>query len=286
MKNYKNLFLLLAVLIFSANVNAQSPATSGNNIISGSNSKAGKYSNNRGFKMYDKIYGKGNPLLIIHGNGGSVLDFTNQIPFFEKNRKVILADSKAQGKSIDNSDSLSYESMSDDLNALLDHWHFDSCYMIGWSDGVINELLLAIGHPDKVKKLAVTSANLAPNTSAVQPEIDVQAKSLGDSSHKLPLSPQVQAYCKLFHLLAYEPNIGTRQLQTIQCPVLVIGGDHGVIRLRLALVIAESIPRSCFCILPGSGHATPVVYAGICTKELSGFLKNSNWEIEGLNRRN
>lgn len=253
MKIFKKLLLGIITLILTANINAQTREESGQKIIYGSNSKAGKYFDNRGFKMYYEIYGKGQPLLIIHGNGGSIQDFTNQIPFFEKNYKVIVADSRAQGKSIDNGDSLSYEMMTDDLNALLDHLHLDSCYVIGWSDGGINGLLLAIRHPDKVKKLAITGANLVPDSSAVEPEIYLSAKSLSDSINRLPLSPEVKTYRKLFNLLAHEPNISTTQLQTIKCPVLAIGGDQDVIRPRHTMLIAESIPRSYLWILPNSG---------------------------------
>ncbi len=284
MKNCKRLLLGIVTLILSINVNAQSPLTAGNKIIYGSNPKAGKHFDNRGFKMYYEIYGTGKPLLIIHGNGDSIHAFTNQIPFFEKNYKVIVADSRAQGKSIDTGDSLSYEMMADDLNALLDHLHLDSCYVIGWSDGGINGLLLAIRHLGKVKKLAVTGANLVPDTSAVEPEIYAWAKYLSDSVNKLPSSPQVKTYRKLFHLLAYEPNISTKQLQTIQCPVLVIGGDHDVIRPRHTMLIAESIPRSYLWILPNSGHSTPIVYAAIFNKVVSDFFKNPYRKIEGLDR--
>ncbi|MFX8758806.1 alpha/beta fold hydrolase, partial [Acinetobacter baumannii] len=63
--------------------------------------------------MYCETYGEGAPLLIIHGNGGSINNFMKQIPFFEKNYKVIIADSRAQGKSADTGDSLSYEMMAD-----------------------------------------------------------------------------------------------------------------------------------------------------------------------------
>lgn len=286
MKNGKKLLLGVVTLILTVNANAQTPAASAEKIIYGSNSKAGNSFDNRGFKMYYETYGTGAPLLMIHGNGGSIKDFTNQIPFFEKNYKVILADSRAQGKSIDTRDSLSYEMMTDDLNALLDHLHLDSCYVIGWSDGGINGLLLAIRHPHKVKKLAVTGANLLPDTSAVEPEIYAWAKSLSDSINKLPLSPEVKTDRKLFNLLAHEPNISTAQLETIQCPVLVIGGDHDVIRPRHTLLIAESIPRSYLWILPNSGHSTPIVYAAIFNKEVSDFFKYPYRKIEGLNRLN
>ncbi|MGZ4013050.1 MAG: alpha/beta fold hydrolase [Mucilaginibacter sp.] len=118
----------------------------------GRNAAVGKYADIRGFKMYYETYGQGEPLLIIHGNGGSINNFLYQIPYFAKNYHVVIADSRAQGKSVDLTDSLSYEMMTDDLNALLDQLHLKSCYVIGWSDGGINGLLLAMRHPDKVKK--------------------------------------------------------------------------------------------------------------------------------------
>lgn len=61
----------------------------------GNNKAAGKFYNIRGFGMYAETYGKGQPLLIIHGNGGSISNFSNQIPYFSKNYKVIVADSRA-----------------------------------------------------------------------------------------------------------------------------------------------------------------------------------------------
>ena len=228
------------LVFFGLHFKAQTDAVN----LYGNNPKVGKYFDYRGFKMYYETYGSGEPLLIIHGNGGSINDFTNQIPFFSKNYKVILADSRAQGKSLDPSDSLSYEMMSDDLNALLDHLHLKSCYVIGWSDGGINGLLLAIRHPDKVKKLAITGANLTPDESAVDPYIYKWAKSLNDSINKLPLTAENKTDRKLFHLLAKEPHISRKDLQKIECPVLVIGGDHDVIRTEHTLLIAENIPQS------------------------------------------
>ncbi len=108
----------------------------------GHNKAAGKYYDIRGFKMYAEIYGQGKPLLIIHGNGGSINNFIYQIPYFAKKYKVIIADSRAQGKSADSGDSLSYEMMADDYAALLDVMKIDSAYVIGWSDGGINALYL------------------------------------------------------------------------------------------------------------------------------------------------
>ena len=72
------------------------------------------------------MYGQGKPLLIIHGNGGSINNFRKPDPLFRKKYKVILADSRAQGKSADTCDSISYEMMADDYAALLDALKIDS----------------------------------------------------------------------------------------------------------------------------------------------------------------
>src|SRR6186713_3746784 len=140
--------------------------------IYGKNKAVGKYYDIRGFKMYVEVYGQGKPLLFIHGNGGSINNFTKQIPYFSQKYKVIIADSRAQGKSADPTDSLSYEMMADDYAALLDAMKIDSAYVVGWSDGGINGLLMAIRHPEKVKKLAVTGANLWPDTTAVFNDVE------------------------------------------------------------------------------------------------------------------
>ena len=252
----------------------------------GRNDKVGKFIQIRGFNMYYETYGAGSPLLIIHGNGGSINNFLYQIPYFEKSYKVILADSRAQGKSPDNGDSLTYEMMADDLNALLDSLHLDSCYVIGWSDGGINGLLLAMRHPDKVKKLAVTGANLWPDSSAVDPFVYNWAIQYNQSLHKMTLTPKVKNQLKLAHLLSFEPHISTEQLKAIQCPTLVIGGDHDVLLPRHTLLIAESITKSYLWILPNSGHSTPIYYKDQFNAVVDEFFRKPYRKIEGFGRFN
>ena len=257
----------------------------------GGNPEVGKYADIRGFKMYYEIYGKGEPLLIIHGNGGSIVNFSNQIPYFAKNYQVILADSRAQGKSVDPSDSLSYEMMTDDLNALLDQLGLKSCYVIGWSDGGINGLLLAIRHPDKVKKLAVTGANLWPDTTAVDPFVYNWAMKYNQNLLETMKKPganiaQTKNQLKLAHLLSYEPHITIQQLQTITCPTLVIGGDHDVIRPKHTMLIAQSIPNSYLWIIPNSGHSTPIFKKEQFNKIVGDFFTQPFRKIEGYGRFN
>ena len=235
----------------------------------------GEYIPTRGFSMYYETYGSGEPLLFIHGNGGSMKDFTNQVPFFKQHYQLILADSRAQGNSPDPGDSLSYEMMADDLNALLDSLHQDSCYVIGWSDGGIDGLLLAMRHPEKVKKLAITGANLWPDSTAVQPSVYTWALEFVDSLSRVPLTPEVKTMRKLGNLLAYQPNITTGQLSRIQCPTLVMGGDHDLILPQHTLLIAQSIPKSYCYIFPNSGHGTLIQYKDEFNKKVLDFFQNS-----------
>jgi pimeloyl-ACP methyl ester carboxylesterase len=247
----------------------------------GSNKSVGKYYPIRSFKMYCEVYGQGQPLLIIHGNGGSINNFVKQIPYFSKQYKVIIADSRAQGNSTDTGDSLTYEMMADDYAALLDALKIDSAYVIGWSDGGINGLLLAIRHPEKVKKLAVTGANLVPDTTAVPQEIwDMVTPMYGGLINKTNKTEQEKNGFKLLRLLIEQPHIPLKDLHTIQCPTLVIGGDHDVIKPAHTLLIYENIPKAYLWILPNSGHSTPIVYSEEFNKKIDEFFSKPFRRIE------
>jgi pimeloyl-ACP methyl ester carboxylesterase len=255
------------------------------NTTYGKNKNAGKFYNIRGFKMYTETYGTGQPLLIIHGNGGSINNFLYQIPYFSSKYKVIIADSRAQGNSKDESDSLSYEMMADDYAALLDQMKIDSAYVIGWSDGGINGLLLAIRHPEKVKKLAVTGANLWPDTTAVFNDVEQMVLPEYNSAKAMTSrTPQQKAGWKLLRLLVEEPQIPLADLHKISIPTLVIGGDHDVIKPEHTLLIAQNIPNSYLWILPNSGHSTPIIYKDDFNKQIDDFFSKPFRKIDGVKR--
>jgi pimeloyl-ACP methyl ester carboxylesterase len=251
----------------------------------GHNKSTGRFYNLRGFKMYAEVYGQGAPLLIIHGNGGSIRNFIYQIPYFEKKYKVIVADSRAQGNSADSGDSLSYEMMADDYAALLDAMSIDSAYVIGWSDGGINALLLAIRHPGKVKKLAATGANLVPDTTAVPKEVwDAVLPTYSALKAKAQKTPQEKDEYKLMRLLAEQPHIPLTDLQKISCPSLIIGGDHDVIKEEHTMLIYKNIPEAYLWILPGSGHSTPIFYKDDFNKVVDRFFSTPFRVIAGEGR--
>ena len=274
--------LLLFILVILVQVSfAQSPWDT---TKLGHNDKVGKYAKLRGFNMYYEIYGKGEPLLFIHGNGGSMSAFQYQLSYFAKRFKVIMADSRAQGKSLDSSDSLTYEMMADDFNALLDHLKIDSCYVVGWSDGGINALLLALRHPKKVKMLASTGANLWPDTTAIDPFVFKMIVHMKDNVSKLAATPEIKGQRKLLRILADEPHVKLTDLKKIKCPALIIGGDHDVILPLHTLLIAEAIPKSYLWIIPKSGHSTPIVYKDEFNRAVMDFFTKPFRKIQGTAR--
>jgi pimeloyl-ACP methyl ester carboxylesterase len=250
----------------------------------GKNKLTGKFYNIRGIKMYAEVYGKGAPLLFIHGNGGSINNFIKQIPYFQGKYKVIIADSRSQGKTVDNGDSLSYEMMADDYAALLDAMKIDSAFVVGWSDGGINGLLMAIRHPEKVRKLAITGTNLRADTTAVPQEIwDMVSPAYNEMKDK-KLNAAEKNQFKLLKLLMTEPNIPVAEVHKVQCPTLVIGGDHDVIKVEHTMEIYNNISRAYLWILPNSGHSTPIVYADEFNKKIEQFFKTPYRNISGQAR--
>ena len=251
----------------------------------GNNKVNGKFYDIRGFKMYCEVYGQGQPLLIIHGNGGSIKDFVKQIPYFSRKYKVILADSRSHGKSKDSGDSLTYEMMADDYAALLDAMKIDSANIIGWSDGGINGLLLAIRNPQKVKKLAVTGANLVPDTTAVPQAIwDMVRPAYAELKEKPNKNEVEKNGLKLLRLLCEQPNINLSELQKVYCPTLVIGGDNDVIKPAHTLQIFENIPQAYLWILPKAGHSTPIVYSDEFNKKIDAFFLSPYRKFDNVGR--
>ena len=223
----------------------------------GNNPAAGRYYSLRGIKMYTEVYGAGKPLLLIHGNGDSMNAFAANIPYFSKKYKVIAVDSRAHGKTIDVQDSLSFEMMADDFAALLDTMHIDSAYVIGWSDGGINALLLAMRHPDKVIKLVSTGANMTPDSSGLLPVYwrDEQKKYESDKNKPRTTAKEKNDW-KIFLLDWLQPNVPLDNLKAIKCPALIVCGDNDLIPIEHTAAIYRHVPHAYLWVLPHSGHAT------------------------------
>ena len=225
----------------------------------GKNRAAGAFVTVNGIKLYYETYGSGLPMLQIHGNGQNIGALSRQIEFFSRKYKVIAADSRGHGKSEMGEGPLTYEQMAEDLNAMLDKLELKPVLVLGWSDGGILGLLLAIHHPDKVSKLAIMGANLEPAGAqdwAVQ-WVAAQEKLVDEKLATKDTSMPWAKSKQLLGLLGKQPHIPLGDLHRISAPTLVMAGDKDVIRGEHTLTIFENLPKAHLCIFPGATHMIP-----------------------------
>jgi len=254
----RNMFILLT-LIFLTTGNYLADATK--TIPYGNNSEVGQFANINDIKMYYEIYGSGEPLLLIHGNGQNISEMHNQISYFSAKNKVIVVDSRGHGKSELGKGKLTYLQMMDDYNDLLAHINVKQVKVVGWSDGGIQALLLAIHHPDKVSMMAIMGANLRPGKSAVYDWVTPLLQPLSDTFEQMiksgDTSDDWNHHKQLLDILMTQPNISVDSLQTIKSPVLVMAGDKDIIRGTHTLEIFDNLPKAHLAILPGQTHWAP-----------------------------
>lgn len=254
----RKLPIILLFMLFAAPLQARSETTA-----YGSNPEAGHYADINGIKMYYETYGSGEPLLLIHGNGQSIADLHFQIAFFARHHKVIVADSRGHGKSGLGTDHLTYIQMMEDYNSLLEQLNITQANVIGWSDGGIQALLLAIHHPGKVKKMVVMGANLRPGKTAVNAWVPELLQPLSEMIDAMiagkDSSEDWRHHRQLLDLLMTQPNIPVTSLQQIKAPVLVMAGDRDIIRSQHSLEIFDNLPNAHLAILPGQTHWAPVM---------------------------
>jgi pimeloyl-ACP methyl ester carboxylesterase len=236
-----------------------SAATLPADIAYGSNPAAGNTFVFDGTHFYYETYGEGAPLLLLHGNGDSIGSFKRQIGDFASHYRVIAMDSRGQGRSELGTAALTYEQMAEDTNALLEHLRLGQVKVLGWSDGGIIGLLLAIRHPEKVGMLAVMGANLQPDavypwavdgTVRVRDRLTAQLASAKNPKH-------LQLQLKLLDLVGNQPHIPLTDLATIKVPTLVMAADRDVIRDEHTLSMFHAIPKSQLAIFPGATHMIP-----------------------------
>ena len=254
----KNFVVALLILLFANQSTAQDTCLT--TLPYGSNPQAGAYANVNGILMYYETYGSASaqPLLLIHGNGGSIWSMRCQIEHFRQTYRVIVADSRYHGKSENGDKPLTYELMADDYAALLQYLKLDSVYTIGQSDGAILTLLLAMNHPGSIKKGIAMAPNLRPDSTAQYGYIVRSVKQKRDSVEGLIRSGRkaaaLQREAAYYKLMDEQPNIPTASLSRIQVPILLMSSDGDAITLEHILEMYRALPKANLLVMPGATH--------------------------------
>ncbi|RFZ95837.1 alpha/beta hydrolase [Mucilaginibacter conchicola] len=246
----------------------------GQKIPYGKNTAVGKYYQVNGIKLYVEEYGKGEPLLMIHGNGGDMSAFSENVPYFAQKYRVILVDSRSQGKSVDPNPKITFEQMADDFSVLLAQLHIPKAYVLGWSDGGIDAIMMAIYHPEKVIAFAATGANVTPDAgSYADPKgWDGGKKYYEENKNRIWKTAKEKNQWKMFMLDWEQPNLTAADLHKIKCPAFIIAGDHDVISDSHTRYMAQNIKGSKLWIVKNSGHGTLIEHAAEFNKKVDDFF--------------
>jgi len=248
----------------------------------GANKAVGATFVHDGVTLYYETYGEGPPLLLVHGNGSSIGTMSAQIEHFKARYKVIAMDSRDQGRSSDSAEPITYEKMTDDLAALLDHLQTGPVDVVGWSDGGIEALLLGLHHPDKVKKIVSMAANLNPGPDAFDPEVLALLKTLMDVPEAARKTPEGKRQLKVVGMMMKEPNIPPALLGNVKAPTLVLASDHDLIRLEHIVTIYRSLPNAELAIFPNRTHLVPYDDPELFNTTIDRFLSTPYRKIDRI----
>lgn len=204
-----------------------------------------------GHKIYYAVRGSGSTLVFLHGGGDSgEHSFVRQLDVFSEHHHIIAPDQVGQGRTPDVPGPLSYTAMMADTAELLRKLKLRHVDVVGFSDGGILALMLAVQHPELVRRLVISGVNIAPE--GLRPEDLEELRA-----SQIPKPKTIDE--KLSHLWLTSPteaelNLGL--LAKITQPVLVISGDRDAITLEHTLKIFHALPDAELCVLPGTDHAT------------------------------
>lgn len=239
----------------------QATASSLNEIPYGANAKAGHYANAGDAKIYYEVYGKGKPIVILHGGiFGSTYEMAQFIDSLSKKYKVIAVSTRGHGKSELGTEPITYEQKATDVMAVINEVTKDSVIVLGFSDGGYAGYELASKYPDRIKKLIVIGATeLSPGLRDFTFDAK-QGVTLDTAywSQQFKLVPEPKRLQEMFTKLGNMYNHLTLDkafFQTIKCPTLVMAGDKDPGNPPQRVVsTAQMIKQSRIGIIPNTTH--------------------------------
>ena len=248
----------------------------------------GNYARVNGLDLYYELHGSGQPLVVLPGSFWTIEAMGEVVPQLATTRQVIAVELQGHGHTADIDRPLSYESMADDIAALIASLGLEQADLFGYSLGGGVALQTAIRHPGVVRKLAVASAPFKregryPEDLAAMSAISAEAFA-GTPIHDayLRTSPVPEAWptvvAKVRQLVTsdYDWTAGVAALKT---PTLILVGDADGLRLAHVMEFfgllgggqgdgdLSGLPRSSLAVLPATTHvgwAPP--YHGIMTR--------------------
>jgi pimeloyl-ACP methyl ester carboxylesterase len=214
-----------------------------------------------GLDMYYEVHGDGPPLLLLHGGANSIPD--SWVPLFVPQFKVIAPEQMGHGRTADVVDRpFHYHDMAEDTVELMRRLAIGSAVIVGYSDGGIIGLDIAIHHPRRVASLVLTGANsridgYTAEAQAWARTFDPAAEPVSDTYARLSPDgpghwPAFQA--RLQRMWVSEPAFTREELARIAVPTLLVIGDGDIVTPEHAVEMFRTIPGARLCVVPNAGH--------------------------------
>ena len=214
-------------------------------------------------QLYYEVHGSGEPLILLHGFGGSSQDWSPLIPDWSKDFQLIVPDMRGHGRSSNPSKVFRHQDSAADVFALLDHLKIGTFKGLGVSGGGNVLLHLATQQPERVEAMVLVSATSYFPAQA-RPIMRQYPNSLTEQDWEMMRRHHPGGDAQIKALLAStasfadsydDMNFTPPYLSTIQARTLVVQGDHDPLYpVEISVEMAKAIPRSSLWIIPNGGH--------------------------------
>lgn len=206
-----------------------------------------------GTSIYYERIGHGEPLILLHGNGGSSRYFHYQIKALSQHYRLYVVDCRGRGRSTDKSPHISYFLMAQDLLELVQHEQLHKFHLLGFSDGANLALLFAQLHPQYIQSLILNAAN--QKFSDLTKETQQRFKwSLAMMKKAAPLHPFFKKRSHYFSLAFDEIPVDQALIHQLTFPVLILVGENDIVNVDFSRRLASLFPNAKLCIEPNVGH--------------------------------
>lgn len=184
--------------------------------------------------------GKGDTLILLHGNGENSEYFSEQISFFSRFFHVIAIDTRGHGKTPRGEGEFSIRRFADDLLDFMDIHTIEKAHILGFSDGGNIALVFAMRYPERVEKLILNGANLYSSGVKLSVQLPIiigyHIASLFSGR-----SEKAKRNAEMLGLMAKDPGLRSDELSAVKAQTLVIAGTRDMIKGAHTRMIAESI---------------------------------------------
>lgn len=211
-------------------------------------------------QIWYAVFGRGEPVILLHGGLANSNYWGNQVPALAKHYRVIVVDSRGHGRSARDEQAFSYDLMASDVIGLMDYLKIRKAAIVGWSDGAILGLDIAIRHPERLIKLFAFAANSDPSgVKDVTQSAVFNAYIARAEKEYEKLSPTPDQYKSFLNQISKmwetQPHFTAEQLRGIKVPTWIVDADHDeAIKRENTLFMADQIPDAGLLLQPAVSH--------------------------------